>query len=176
MTPVSVTELKEHLQAAHRAVAEAVGVYSDDEFWQKPDNRWSVADVVQHLYLSARPVLRLLTAPPDVWQQWGKTQTPTRTYSQLVDDYRNVLARGVKAPETVSPRAADMDVTREAVLQRLTDTYAALADALAQHTREDLGTYRLPHPAFGFLTYGEMLDFVRLHTQHHIERLPARLG
>lgn len=146
---------------------------SEADFAHQPNGRWSVGDTVQHLFLSARPVVRLLAGPRDVLAQWGEVQGPARTYEEVEVMYRQVLGKGVKAPANLSPRSEDVPADKETMLAWLTDTYLALADQLANWSEEELDRYQIPHPALGLISVRDMLYFVSIHTQHHIAVLKA---
>ncbi|GAB3993771.1 hypothetical protein GCM10028807_29870 [Spirosoma daeguense] len=150
---------------------DVVSPLSDVAFYEQSGEKWSVADVTQHLYLSAKPVVRLMTGPRDVLLQWGSPEVPSRTYQQMEAMYRNVLATGVKAPATMSPRPDDTQIGKAALLERFTGIYQALVDAASGWTEQELDTYCLPHPALGKLSMREMLLFTCLHTQHHLQQL-----
>ena len=142
---------------------------TDEQFWANPDGKWSVADVMQHLYLSARPVVHLLTGPREVLNQWGRADTPLRSYRDIELAYRTALATGVKAPATMSPRADDMQVTRNALVERFSRIHQLLIEATKTWSANELNEYCIPHPALGRLTVQEMLYFTSIHTKHHLQ-------
>lgn len=144
---------------------------SEDEFTKHEPERWSVADVMQHLYLSARPVARLMSGPREVLAQWGTPRAPSRTNEEITTAYQNVLAKGVKAPPGVTPRPEDMAVEKAVIVQRFSDVYQAVSDAINGWPEEEFDAYCVPHPAFGTLTVREMLYFTSGHTRHHFRRL-----
>lgn len=144
---------------------------SEAQFIQHIADKWSVAEVMQHLYLSARPVARLIIGPRDVFMQWGKADAPSKTYDEIASLYTNVLATGAKAPLSMSPRPEDMQVDKQTVMERFTAVYQALTEALTSWSDQELDMYLIPHPALGKLTIREMLYFTSIHTHHHLERL-----
>ncbi|MEZ0538382.1 DinB family protein [Fibrella arboris] len=146
---------------------------TEAEFANQPQGRWSVGDTMQHLFLSARPVARLLAGPRAIMTQWGLAGRPSRSISDIGELYRQALSKGIKAPANLSPRPDDVPADKATVRTRLTDTYLTLAEQLATWTEEELDQYQMPHPALGLLSVREMLYFVRIHTQHHIAVLAA---
>ncbi|WP_046575641.1 DinB family protein [Spirosoma radiotolerans] len=144
---------------------------TDEQFWASPNGKWSVAEVMQHLYLSARPVVRLLTGPRAVLAQWGRADRPSRSYHELGVAYRMALATGVKAPAAMSPRVDDMQITRDALMERFHSVYRSLIEATKNWSASELDEYCLPHPALGRLTVLEILYFTSIHTQHHLQLL-----
>jgi hypothetical protein len=146
---------------------------TDLEFAERPNGRWSVGDTAQHLYLSARPVLRLMAGPREVFAQWDRAVEPSRTYEAIEETYRRVLSRGVKAPVSMSPRPEDVAADKATMLARVTDTYRALADQVVNWSAEEMDSYQIPHPALGLISVREMMYFIGVHTRHHIAVLEA---
>ena len=144
---------------------------SEDEFTEHEPERWSVADVMQHLFLSARPIARLMSGPREVLAQWGTPSIPSRTNKEITTAYQNVLATGVKAPPGVTPRPEDMAVEKAVITQRFADVYQTINEAINGWSEEELDAHSVPHPAFGTLTVREMLYFTSGHTRHHYRPL-----
>lgn len=149
---------------------------SNEQFIAQSNGKWSVAEVMQHLYLSARPVARLQAGPRDVLRQWGKPETPSRSYREITSAYKNVLSRGVKAPASMSPRPEDLAVGREDVVKRFEAMYDALINAVESWPIPELDDYCIPHPVLGKLSVREMLYFTSVHTQHHLHSLQTGMA
>ena len=141
------------------------------QFYQQPAGKWSVADTIHHLFLSARPVVRLMAASREVFQQWGQPDDPSRSYDEMAEAYRQALSRGVKAPAAMSPQPEDVNIGRSAVMERFMHIYDTLATTADTWSADDLDRYRMPHPALGNITVREMLDFTDIHTLHHLHIL-----
>ncbi|WP_425290975.1 DinB family protein [Spirosoma linguale] len=141
---------------------------SDERFMAQVDRKWSVAEVMQHLYLSARPVARLLVGPRDVLNQWGKPEVPVRGYDEVAQAYKNILATGVKAPAGMSPRPEDTQIGRSDMVKRFEGIYDDLISAVEVWPLHELDEYCIPHPVLGKLSVREMLYFTSIHTQHHL--------
>ncbi|MVM28939.1 DinB family protein [Spirosoma sp. HMF4905] len=163
--------IQQHLAADCQAFINAVNSLSDEQFQKQIDDKWSVAEVMQHLYLSARPVARLMVGPREVLMQWGNADWPSRTYAEIVSAYEKRLGMGAKAPATMSPRPEDIQVGKSEMVQRFAGIYQALIDAMETWSQQELTTYCIPHPALGKLTVQEMLLFTSIHTQHHLKLL-----
>ena len=170
---MSITELQTLLTTDADAFCQLAAPLTEAEFAHQPDGRWSVGDTAQHLYLSARPVLRLVTGHRDVFAQWGNAEGPSRTYDVIEKTYRKVLGQGVKAPANLSPRPEDVPADKATMLIRLTDTYLAIANQLEGWSDEELERYRIPHPALGLISVREMVYFIGIHTRHHMAVLQA---
>lgn len=159
-----------------RSFAELANAMPDNTFNRQLGGKWSVAETLQHLYLSARPVLRLMTGPRDMFRQWPEANGCSRPYEEIADLYRQALSTGIKAPEALSPRAVDMTVDQATVIGRFVDVYESLAATAATWPEPDLDRYCMPHPALGLVTVREMLDFVDIHTKHHLNIIIKQLS
>lgn len=165
-----VSEIQQTLTDRYRAFLWLTNPLTDAQFYAPlGDDKWSVAETVQHLYLSARPVARLLAGPREVLHQFGQPGRPSRSYAQLVADYRKALAdNGIKAPASMSARAEDL-AERMTIENNFAAVHQRVVDALTNWTDDDLENYQLPHPAMGLLTLREMLYFTAYHLLHHLE-------
>ncbi|GAB3560561.1 DinB family protein [Spirosoma fluminis] len=166
-------QIQDQLITDCQAFLTVANQFADEQFKARPDGKWSVADTMQHLYLSARPVARLMAGPREILLQWGEARQASRPYDVIAETYRQVLATGVKAPESMSPRPEDMADSRTVITERFQQIYEALVEAAHTWTDEELDRYVMPHPALGKLTVREMLDFTSIHTQHHLALLPV---
>ena len=166
------TDLQQRLVNDYQTFISVINGYSSEAFNRHADEKWSVADVVQHLYLSARPVARLMTGPREVFMQWGKPASPSKTYEEIASAYKKILATGVKAPAAMAPRIEDMQVGRDTLMTRFSSVYESLIETIGHWSDQELEAYCIPHPALGKLTVREMVNFTSLHTQHHLRLLP----
>ncbi|TAE33474.1 MAG: DinB family protein [Cytophagales bacterium] len=143
---------------------------TDDQFVAPLNgDKWSVAENLQHLYLSARPVARVLAGPREFLAQFGTPAQPSRSYEDVVAVYRQTItANGIKAPATMSARPEDL-TDRAALESRFLQAHTGVADALANWTEAELDGYVIPHPALGPLTVREMIYFTAYHVEHHLE-------
>ncbi len=172
MENMSKTDIQNQLLTDCRAFIDIANERSEAQFTQQVDGKWSVAEVMQHLYLSARPVARLMAGPREVFDQWGNADRPSRHYEEIAAAYQKVLTFGNKAPASMSPRPEDMEVTKQGMIDRFSAIYASLVEASEGWSDNDLNTFLIPHPVLGMLTVREMLYFTSTHTQHHLRLLP----
>ncbi|MVM36567.1 DinB family protein [Spirosoma sp. HMF3257] len=166
------TPIQQRLSADYQAFIKVADSLTEEQFHKNNDDKWSVADVMQHLYLSARPIVRLMTGPRDVLRQWGEANSPSRDYDDIASAYRKILATGVKAPAAMLPRVEDMQAEKSELMMRFTGIYQTLIDAVGTWSDLEVDSYCIPHPVLGKLTVREMLIFTSVHTQHHLRLLP----
>jgi hypothetical protein len=165
-------DIKSQLLADCQEFVEVTDKLSEDQFKQQVDGKWSVAEVMQHLYLSARPVARLMAGPREVFSQWGQAEMPSRSYETIAAIYQKALTLRRQAPPSMSPRPEDMQVEKTVIIDRFSGIYQALTEAANGWSDDDLDLLLIPHPLLGYLTVREMLYFTSTHTQHHLRLLP----
>lgn len=141
---------------------------------------WSPADNVRHLTKSVRAVAMALRIPRLMLRlRFGRARAASRTYAELVADYRARLAAGGKAggyaPSPLGPEP-DPAAARTRILARHDEAVAALVEACARWPEAALDRYRLPHPLLGMLTVREMLFFTVYHNQHHVAVVRRRVA
>ncbi|AUD05701.1 DinB family protein [Spirosoma pollinicola] len=163
--------IQERLQADCHAFMEWANRLPGEQFAAKANSKWSVAEVLQHLYLSARPIIRLMTGPREVLSQWGPVETSSRSYNDIAVAYQIILETGAKAPAALSPRPEDVQVEKSEMGARFAGVYDALAAVLESWSISELDNYYVPHPVLGKLTVREMLYFTSIHTRHNLKLL-----
>ena len=171
---MKTTDLQTFISDEAIAFAQFAAPLTEAQFSHKPNGRWSVGDTAQHLYLSVRPVVRVLSSPREIFEQWSNAEEPSRSYDVLAELYLRILqTTGIKAPASFAPRPDDVPANKVTMLTRLTDTYLALANLLTAFSNEEMDRYQMPHPALGMLSVREMILFTGVHTRHHIAVLQA---
>jgi hypothetical protein len=172
---IPIPELQRMITERYQAFLALADSLTDNQFFAPLDsNRWSVAENLQHLYLSTRPVARLLAGPHEVLQQFGKPTHLPRSFEELSADYKQILEQAnVKAPTSFSPRSEDV-TDREIVTKQFEGAHQGVVEALATWTEEELDAYCIPHPALGLLTVREMVYFTALHSDHHLTLVRER--
>jgi hypothetical protein len=174
---MTIPQLQQHLADRAQAFVTFAEPLSDEQFFAALEgDKWSVAEHLQHLYLTARPVARVMGGPRAFLAQFGQANQPSRSYEQLQAAYKNGLAAtGIKAPANMSARPDDL-TDRAALVERYAQAHQAVADSLANWTEEELETCQIPHPAIGMLTAREMAYFTAFHVDHHLEPTKARVS
>ena len=141
---------------------------SDDLFFAPKHGKWSSAETLQHLFLSARVLPRMLAGPRSLFEQWPRSGRTSRPYDEMAASYEQTLrATGIKAPVSFIARPEDMQLSKADMLNRFLSTHAALADCLAGWSADELDTWQIPHPALELITVGEMMHFTAYHIEHH---------
>ncbi|MEO5511437.1 MAG: DinB family protein [Longimicrobiales bacterium] len=170
------------ISGAEDAVAAFFGSLTPDEFVQRVDSAWPPAEHVMHLNIVVSAVARGFSVSPLLLRlRFGKAREPSRTYEQLRDHYRSLLAAGGEAPPKFVPPRDEGTVLlpkerQEAIMARWQRVNARLRAAVPRWSERDLDRIRMPHPLLGKLTAREMLFFTIYHGHHHVAAAQRRLA
>jgi hypothetical protein len=159
------------LQELQQRVVQTVSGLTPAQFVAPaPGGGWGIAQQVEHLALSAKPLVRAYGLPPWLLRLvFGRVRRQGYTYAQVVRAYTNVLANGGVATGPYIPRAGAQ--TPAETLAYFSREHTALARALARRTEAQLDSCVLPHPLLGKITLREMLFFTLYHIGHHHQRI-----
>jgi len=148
--------------------------FSNEQFYGAQGDHWSPSEHVCHLTKSVRAVTRGLRQPRLLLRMmFGLAGGPSRTFSELLESYRQKLVEGATAGRfTPNPNTRG----RDKIMENWHMAGKELNRALANWSEEDLGNYRMPHPILGKLTVREMLLFTVFHNAHHAGRIRERAG
>jgi DinB superfamily len=170
------TTLHAMLDQNRQAMTDYVNSLSDAQFVAQPNGKWSAGEHLQHLFLSTRALNRVLNGPREFFDQWPRTDRPSRNIEEVKNAYLSMLAGlTAVAPASVLPRAEDIE-NRAEVIARFDNITRDLAETLTNWIEEDLDSYQVPHPRLGMLTVREFFSFSAYHILHHLEPMRARLS
>ncbi|MBO9730540.1 MAG: DinB family protein [Chitinophaga sp.] len=163
-------EIQSLLNESFDNFVDFVNTLPDIRFTASPYGKWSAGQQLDHLTKSIRPISSALAFPKVTLRYFGVSQSPSRPYDKLVEDYERVLNTGRKAGHAYQPGVI-YPAQRPTLLQGFLLQKKKLADRLPQWSEADLDKYRLPHPLLGKITLREMLYFIAHHNQHHLNSL-----
>jgi hypothetical protein len=169
----SVPEIYEHIDRTRARLFDAVEGLSEEQqsFTPAPD-RWSAAELVEHLSIVEGNVVRLLEKLLGKAEEAGAGTVAPDLFDDPVSIEEFVeRARGVKleAPERIRPTG----LTLSDSLARLRDSRAALHALRPRVERADGRSLRFPHPAWGPLDLYQWLLFVGAHEDRHLAQIEA---
>ncbi len=129
-------------------------------------DRWSVAEVLEHLATVERGIVKLITLR-------GRDQPTAETEAaQPLDEGRisHLRSRTERrtAPERVKPSGT---VSAEDALRTLGETRASLRDAAVAADPASLDACTHKHPVLGTLTLRDWIHFVAHHEARHCEQI-----
>ncbi len=164
-------ELLDHLERSHAALRTAVEAVPESlrESPPAPD-RWSAAQVVEHLAITAAGVAALLSRALRKLEREGLRPAtdaspvlPTMDSGRLLDRERRI-----EAPEAVRPKGS---LTLPQAWITFEESHREVADTLRAGDGIDVATITAPHAALGELGFHGWIAFVGLHEQRHAAQL-----
>ncbi|MET0625471.1 MAG: DinB family protein [Pyrinomonadaceae bacterium] len=169
----SVSEIYEHIDDVRGQLLRAVEGLSDDEqrFRPAPD-RWSAAQLCEHLSIVEGNVVGLLGKLLTKAEESGASRAEGAAFEPVSVAEFVERSRGVKfeAPERLRP--ADATPLADS-LGRLRDSRAALHGLRPRVERADGRALNFPHPAWGPLNLYQWLLFVGAHESRHLAQIEA---
>jgi hypothetical protein len=164
-------ELLRHLDRHRDALTQAVALVPPDRVAERPaPDRWSVAEVLEHLAIVERR-LSLALAREIVTARRAGLGVETETSSvmgmldidQLLDRTRKLASSEASVPKGTQ--------TAEASLAALTEFRAELKKTLQNADGLALGQLSLPHPRFGQLNGYQWALFAGAHEGRHADQI-----
>ncbi len=160
-------EISQKLAEGFSIVEDTLRKTDDTNFYQRKDNKWSIAENCKHLSLSVKPLNTAFSLPNFALLFFGKLNRPTRNYDEITEKYYQKLAEGAVATPQFVPEKISVENKKADLIQELKKTNETFLKKMDDFTEEDLDKYLIPHPVLGKLTIREMLYFTICHTLHH---------
>lgn len=170
---LTIPEITTQLTAAEKTFTDYCSSLSDEQFFQQPEGKWSPAQQVRHLIISANRT-RLVYTLPKFIVRWhtGKPNRSSRTYDELVAKYKMKLEQGGKASGPFIPKPIPANYGKNKMLHQFNKAMDKLGKAIASTRREEqMEQYLAPHPLLGKITLRELGYFTIHHTYHHLESI-----
>lgn len=153
------------LDSMHRKLLATITPIGQEDFARRPSEaEWSVAEVVHHLYLVERRVLKEL--------EDGLARPPQRPgLRQRLIPLRLLVGSRVvrvKAPKGVQPLSPP---SKEAVIENYNRVRADLKEFCAQHGRARLEQVIFKHPFLGDFDGVRAVSFAGYHELRHYKQI-----
>jgi hypothetical protein len=170
------SEIIQSIQTNHQQFADYILSLSVDEFLHRKKDKWTAGQQVAHIVKSVSPVNMAFGLPRIAPRLlFGKSTRASKTYEELVNKYKEKLAKGGKASGRFVPK--DAGIQEKPLLPKQMMYYVdQLCNQVNKASEEELDIYILPHPLLGKLTFREMLYFTAYHVEHHYEITKRDLG
>lgn len=168
-TTLTKENITEELQNGFDKVLTATRPLADSAFFKSTDSKWSVAENLEHLTLSVKPLNLAFRLPKFTLLIFGKPNRPIRTYEELVNKYHVNLSAGGRASAAYIPKLKRVD--KNTVINSFITENKKFVNNVSKWDETDLDRYLLPHPLLGKLYVREMLYFTIYHTQHHLRAI-----
>jgi hypothetical protein len=155
------------LEELRQALESAVDGMSNQQMSWHPAEKWSAAEVLEHLYLTYTGTIkgfeRVLTAGRPLA---GRASVKQRLRTLVVLQF-NHLPNGRKAPKQTVPRGIDLETVRGEVVQKLDAMDGIIAQCEARFGHGKV----LDHPILGPLTAAQWRKFHWIHGHHHVKEI-----
>ncbi|MFD2630221.1 DinB family protein [Oceanobacillus kapialis] len=141
---------------------EEVAALSDEELNKRPcSNEWSIAQVMEHLYLMERTVVHNIK---HTLENGSIKEVSTKPIELTVN-----RSRKIEAPTFVEP--SDSDKTIEVIKEKLHTSHESLRKLDEDVDKERLEEKTAIHPVFGEMNLAQWIPFVGYHELRHIEQI-----
>lgn len=161
------TKIAEALRKHHESFLVFLAPLEEKDFTLSINDKWSPGQQLDHICRSVKPV-RWAFLIPGFLLRWlfGKSNRQGRGYDELVNRYKERLAKGGRAGGRFVPGAIGYK-EKEKLTRQLKLEVEALIRNMHRYSEQALDRYLLPHPLMGKLTLREMLYFTIYHVQYH---------
>jgi hypothetical protein len=166
----SVPEIYEQIDGARARLFAAVeGLSEEQQAFRPAPDRWSVAELVEHLSIVEGNVAALLGRLLGKAEESGEAPVTPDAFGPVSIEEFVEQARVVKyeAPERIRPTGLPLADS----LARLEESRAALHALRPRIERADGRALRFPHPAWGPLDLYQWLLFVGAHEDRHLAQI-----
>ena len=171
MNRLDTIDKKESIQngirEAYDGLINEIDKIKTDRFYLQSDGKWSVAENLQHLILSTKPIIKCLNAPREFLKTFGVPNRAGRAIQEIKNKYEGALAKaGNVSVPNFTPRSEDIK-DMDALKKQWLSLKDQLIEAVGNWEENEFDEYIIPHPLLGKMTVREMLLFTILHTYHH---------
>ena len=168
----SVAEIFDDIDATRARLLQSVEGLSDarQNFRPAPE-KWSAAEVLEHLSIIERRVTKLIAALLDKAEANGRPRDAGEPFApvSVAEFVERSRAQKFNAPEDARPGGAPLADS----LKALRDSRASLQALRPRVERTDCAGVRFPHPAWGPLNLYQWVAFVGAHEARHLSQIEA---
>lgn len=166
-------ELILNLTEAYTTVLTRVASVPEENFYIQKNGKWSVAENLAHLTLSAKLFNRALEAPKlGLLFRFGINLSDFRDESWLDETYKKASFPDRTGFE---PRMSEK-TTKEFELEQFETKHLQLIENLKNWKEWQLDRLQLPHLIFKKLSIREYLIFLAYHIRHHERAIIASIS
>lgn len=153
--------MKLNERARTALLAEAEGISDENINKQPADDRWSIKQILEHLYLMEGAIAKSIQKQLNEGEKTDVSDKPIELTANR--------DKKVEAPDFARP--SNEFATLEELMQKLEATHKLLADIAINTDHQALAEHGYPHPVFGTLSLEQWIPFVAYHEMRHTEQL-----
>jgi hypothetical protein len=157
-----------YLERLHQAIASATKDMSSDQLTGRWEGKWSVAEVLEHLYLTYTGTQKAFERCLKAGKPLGSVPTFKQRVAATAVTELGYFPTGRKSPEQVLPQG----MSAEKILADIGPQIAAMDQVIAQcEERYGSRIKILDHPFLGPLTARQWRKFHLAHGRHHAKQI-----
>lgn len=165
------SDILEGLQTSFDDISNFLESTPDEIFYKRHNDKWSIAENLDHLILSNKPLPSAFKRNKLFFITFGFSFSGSEKFETLKANYHLKLNQlGAPPRSAFTPKGTD-DISKEIFQENWKRIGPKYAPRLAKWSEKDLDRFRLPHPLLGKLTFREMLFFTIFHNQHHLRTM-----
>lgn len=157
----------------YHKVINFVNQLSFEHLSYKEENKWTVSQHVQHLYLVLQPFSTVLISKEYILERFGFLSRKPWDYEILLEKY---LTLDIAQEEPYLP---DPDIGYDQIpeiLSAIEKNLHHIGYLWKDYTEEDLNTLKLPHSSLGFLSLREHFYLLSYHPLHNLKIIMTLIG
>jgi len=137
------------------------GLTNDDLNKRIEESRWTIMQVLDHLYLMERSLTKAIQS---TLAKGEEQEVPSKPIHYTVD-----RSTKVDAPSFVVP--TEESLTLQEMNDKLNASRIDLLTFLYTTSKEELQKKAYPHPIFGLIRLDEWVPFIGYHEKRHLEQI-----
>ena len=160
--------MSEYIPRLQEAIASAMRGMTREEMLREREGKWSIAQILEHLYLTYTGTVRGCERALDTKNPLVTSQTPAQRLKALLIITLGHFPHGIKAPRQVRPKGIPADQVTSDIQRQI----AVMEESLSRCERQ-LGKHKklFNHPVLGALTGEQWRKLHWLHGCHHVRQI-----
>jgi uncharacterized damage-inducible protein DinB len=158
-----------HYKEVREEVLKSVSGLTDSQLNEKPTGKWSIMQVLEHLYLLERLIVHQMSK---VMLSDAETVIEEKPINQIIDRTFKLVAPSYVTPST------DF-ITLTTIQEKLLESRSSLDAFLIDADEEKMLKRSIPHPVFGAFHLKQWVEIIGWHEKRHlaqIEEIKDELG
>ncbi|MFK7773817.1 MAG: DinB family protein [Saprospiraceae bacterium] len=171
-TIYSKSEIIQSVQSSFDQVTACVESIPDEIFYDKKNGKWSIAENLDHLIQSTKPVASVLKKNKLFLLGFGISLSGSENFETLRSNYLLKLSQGLAPANGGGFVSKNIEsISKEKFLENWNMIGSKFPNRIDQWSENNLDRFKLPHPLLGKLTVREMLFFTVFHNEHHLRTM-----
>jgi hypothetical protein len=156
-----------YLERLHDAITAATDGMTAEQLQRHEPGKWSVAEVLEHLYLSYTGTVKGLGRCLQEGKPLARRQTLRDRMATTLVTGIGYFPSGRKSPKQASPRGIPMEQVMAGIGPEIQKMDELIAQCVTRHGDARI----LDHPIIGPLTARQWAKFHWVHGRHHVRQI-----